>query len=302
MWCKVDDKMHSSPATMAAGNEAMGVWARAESYCADQGTDGYIPAAAVEMFCGSKKAAHRLSNRLTSAGLWENSDGGYRSTGFLQRNPSAADVRIDREAARLRMQRLRGGGHADVRPNNDGTLGEPPANFDRSSPSPYPTRPVPDPIPTETDRSRSLALATPARAPVRAGTNGPSRLTGFATRWGAATGILMDNGHELGLVVENIEGYAKAVARPFEAVSDEAIAAFRQESEGWTEPRPLTAKLFNAKWWEIQARMGGKVPKAKPAAARRRADEPPPRPSPPPARDVFVASFGEDEARRVFGT
>jgi hypothetical protein len=44
-WFKIDDGMHSHPKTLAAGNEAMGLWARCGSYCSHYLTEGRVPRA-----------------------------------------------------------------------------------------------------------------------------------------------------------------------------------------------------------------------------------------------------------------
>jgi uncharacterized protein YdaU (DUF1376 family) len=119
----------------------------------------------------------------------------------------------------------------------------------------------------------------------------PARLAKFGAWWGERTGELMADAHQLGMLVDKLEAYAAKVKRPFEDVADEAIAAFRAEVESWREPRPLTAKLANGKWSEIQPRMAGKVPKAKPSPSAK-PDEKPASPRQPSARDVFVSKFG----------
>jgi len=146
-WAKLDDKLHSRADTLAAGNEAMGVWVRCESYCADHETDGHLPRAVVELISGGKKSMHRLGGLLVKAGLWSETPGGYLSVGFLDRNPSKADADAKRaaETARKKAQRDRrpGIGPTDV------PHGVPPGQDAESHPlsHPCPAPPVPDPYP-----------------------------------------------------------------------------------------------------------------------------------------------------------
>lgn len=64
-WGKLDDKFHSHPKVLAAGNEAVGVYARALSYCADHNTDGFV-----SRVWAKQIATVKLLNRLTQVGLW----------------------------------------------------------------------------------------------------------------------------------------------------------------------------------------------------------------------------------------
>ena len=105
-----------------------------------------------------------------------------------------------------------------------------------------------------------------------------ARGSGFARRWGEVTGELLPDAHQLGQVRAKLESYAVAASEPLESVADKALAAFAVEVSGWSEPRPLTAKLFNEKWSEVQARMAGKVPasSARPRAGPARSGPFPP--------------------------
>jgi hypothetical protein len=41
-WARLDDKFHSDPKILAAGNAAVGLYARSIAYCADHLTDGVV--------------------------------------------------------------------------------------------------------------------------------------------------------------------------------------------------------------------------------------------------------------------
>lgn len=65
-WFPVDDALHSHPKARKCGDEALGFWARAGSFCMAYLTDGFVPDWWVkEQVKGAAKAA-----RLVSAGLW----------------------------------------------------------------------------------------------------------------------------------------------------------------------------------------------------------------------------------------
>lgn len=106
-WFKVDDGLHSHPKAMEAG-DAMALWVMAGSWCADQLTDGFIPAYMV----------HRLSvngaehaRRLVEVGLWEPAEvggrTGYRFHDWDDMQPSRQVIREVREASRKRVQDYR---------------------------------------------------------------------------------------------------------------------------------------------------------------------------------------------------
>ncbi len=66
-WFKVDGKFHSHPKRYKVGLRAMGLWVAAGSWCADQLTDGHIPAAVLPLLGGTRADAKAL----VDAGLWE---------------------------------------------------------------------------------------------------------------------------------------------------------------------------------------------------------------------------------------
>lgn len=63
----LDDGFHHNRKIVKAGNEAAGIYARALSYCADEGTNGFVPKAwTLEIVAGRRAAL----DKLTKAGLW----------------------------------------------------------------------------------------------------------------------------------------------------------------------------------------------------------------------------------------
>lgn len=99
-WAKLDDVFHNHPKVLKAGNEAIGMHARALSYCACYLTDGFVPDEFV-------KRRHRLARRLCVAGLWARVEGGYKIHDYLDFNPSAEKVRAQRELDQVRKDSRR---------------------------------------------------------------------------------------------------------------------------------------------------------------------------------------------------
>lgn len=63
----LDDGFHHNRKIVRAGNEAAGIYARSLSYCADEGTNGYVPRAwALEIVAGRRG----VLDKLTKASLW----------------------------------------------------------------------------------------------------------------------------------------------------------------------------------------------------------------------------------------
>lgn len=149
-WFKVDDNLAFHHKVIAAGNPAMGLWVRAGSACAQQLTDGFIPAHMATAL-GTKAQAERL----VSAGLWERAEGGYKFHEWAARQPSKASVEAERavhsERMRVYRERKKTGKQttsAQVSGSRDGarTGNEQRTNNARAG---VPSRPVPTVLPTE---------------------------------------------------------------------------------------------------------------------------------------------------------
>jgi hypothetical protein len=102
-WFKLDDRVHCHPKTLAAGDEAFGVFCRLGSYASQHGTNGFISDDAAK----SITRKQRVLDRLVQVGFLERVDGGYQIHDFLDWNPSAEKVRQERDSARQRMARGR---------------------------------------------------------------------------------------------------------------------------------------------------------------------------------------------------
>lgn len=130
---------------VAAGNEAVGAWARAGSWSAspENLTDGLIPAGVAAAIAPAK-----VWKRALDAGLVEARPGGaYQIHDYLDRNPSAAKVRAEREAWAARQRKARGESPPESQPLSR-------RDIDRDSLKESPTTsrvnhsaPDPDPLP-----------------------------------------------------------------------------------------------------------------------------------------------------------
>lgn len=146
-WFKVSDGLAFHGKAISAGNEAIGAWVRAGAWSSapDNLTDGFIPRGVATTI-----APARVWSRLIASGLVETpTDGrdGYQIHGFLDYNPSADDVRKERETTRKRVEswreKRRGGNGASNAVTSSVTNGvRTPAVH---VPRPVPSRPCTDP-------------------------------------------------------------------------------------------------------------------------------------------------------------
>lgn len=104
-WVRLDDNMPMHPKILEVGHDAAWLHVCGIAYCSRLLTDGRIPSAAVSMLGGPVKALPKL----LAAGLWQQDGSDYVVVGYLDWNPSRADVerkRDDRaEAKRMAGQR-----------------------------------------------------------------------------------------------------------------------------------------------------------------------------------------------------
>jgi hypothetical protein len=117
-WFRIDDKAHSHPKLIKAGNAALGLWLRCGSYAAQHLTDGIVPGVVAELYGTKPQAA-----KLVKAGLWHEhghecpsgcpnpAPGDYAFHDFLEdgRNTSRARHDAERKKARDRQARHREG-------------------------------------------------------------------------------------------------------------------------------------------------------------------------------------------------
>ena len=101
-WVRLDDGFYDNPKVLRAGDAAIGLYARALSYCGRHLTDGFVPTEFVRHLSA-------VADRLVRAKLWERVPDGFRVHDYLAYNPSRAQARQKR---RLRAEAGRTGGRA----------------------------------------------------------------------------------------------------------------------------------------------------------------------------------------------
>ncbi|GAB2918394.1 hypothetical protein ACFMQL_20370 [Nonomuraea fastidiosa] len=106
-WFKVDDGFHSHRKTLMSRPAALGLWVVAGSWSSANLTEGFIPDRVLgRLMPGAKK----LARELVEVGLWERvdePDKGFTFHDWGHYNPTADEVRSERERARERMRNLR---------------------------------------------------------------------------------------------------------------------------------------------------------------------------------------------------
>ncbi|MFD6490332.1 hypothetical protein [Streptomyces sp. NPDC060188] len=140
-WFRIDDKAHSHPKLIKAGNAALGLWLRCGAYAAQHLTDGIVPGVLAELYGTKPQAA-----KLVKAGLWHEhghdcrsgcpdpAPGDYVFHDFLDdgRNTSRARHEAERKKARDRQAKHReggrDGGNGDQKPDEKNNF-----TFDSSS-------------------------------------------------------------------------------------------------------------------------------------------------------------------------
>ena len=155
-WFKVDDGFAFHRKTLKASNQAIGLWVKAGSWCAQQLTDGHVPVGVILAFgCSLEDAGN-----LVDAELWEVDGDGFRFLNWIEFQPSKETIEAERERARVRKQEWR-----DKKAGLNGSPSGRPTGTDNGTPTgtdggtndgvpptptrPDPTRPDPTVLPTE---------------------------------------------------------------------------------------------------------------------------------------------------------
>lgn len=91
LFVRINDDFHSHPKVRAAGNAAIGLWARSLSFAGCYLTDGHVP-----MLDALALGRRQDAAALVSAGLWIPNGDGFVIHQFLEWNPTAEEVRARR--------------------------------------------------------------------------------------------------------------------------------------------------------------------------------------------------------------
>ncbi len=107
VFAQIDDQMPDHPKLLAAGPMAGWVFVCGICYCARMLTDGFIPTGQVRKLADIDDVTP-LVTRLITAGLWEETAGGYRVHDYTAWNPTAEQVKERRAKSKQRQDRWRG--------------------------------------------------------------------------------------------------------------------------------------------------------------------------------------------------
>lgn len=257
-WSKLDDGMWSHPKFLGLSNAAVGVWAKALSWTAQQLTDGALPKALKMVL----RASDEDVAELVEAGLWDEAGTGWQIHDYLEFNPSRESVLAERAKGRDRAQRSyqrRAEAKSDSSPEDNPKDAESSAILRQVFGDSSTTRPVPSrPVPEEEDHTHN------AREP--SNETFPGELAdyvrlGFSRRYlkkQASAPNPLQLGKAVPLVVQWLETSAPLRAKSPKALCDAVLDAFFASSKAsesrfrpgflasdpgeWLDPpRPLAA-------------------------------------------------------------
>jgi hypothetical protein len=108
-WFRIDDTFADHPKVTDAGNAAAGLWVRCGTYSSRFLLDGLVPEQIARRYGGRREI-----DRLVASRLWLPVDDGYLMPDFLDYNPSAEQVKLERKRAAERQRRQRAKGYSAV--------------------------------------------------------------------------------------------------------------------------------------------------------------------------------------------
>lgn len=107
-WIRWDVDYFTNPKAITAGVEGRALHMASACWSGMHATDGYVPADAVRVLCMWADVPQRKAlDRVVDSGLWVANGTGFVLPGYLERNPSRADVERERAAQRERQRRYR---------------------------------------------------------------------------------------------------------------------------------------------------------------------------------------------------
>jgi hypothetical protein len=105
-WARIDDQLAFHRKVVSAGNASVGAWIRMLTWCAAHLSDGRVPESIARII-----ATQDEIDRSVRAGLLEQSGNDYVIHDYLQWNPSAEEVRQQRELDRERKRGRKSNGN-----------------------------------------------------------------------------------------------------------------------------------------------------------------------------------------------
>jgi hypothetical protein len=142
-WFKIDDTFAMHEKVMAAGNAAVGLWARSGAWSMQQLTDGFVPDHVLRAL-GTPKERRTL----VEVSLWVEVEGGITFKNWEERQPTKIQVEAARQAAAERQRHARERSKSQRESRRDNGVSHGP---------PDPTRPDPTPKDKETKARKKPA-------------------------------------------------------------------------------------------------------------------------------------------------
>lgn len=151
-WFRVDDSFYRHRKVRKLGRDkagAVGLWLLCGAWCAENLTDGFVPAEQVELWDGPRR---KYARRLVEVGFWheaeQDGETGYQFHDWADYQPTRASVEADREAWRAKKaeQRERKRLKASRRVSPGDTREDTTQDGNRESRE-SPALPVPGPVP-----------------------------------------------------------------------------------------------------------------------------------------------------------
>lgn len=235
-WLRFDDDMldHEKwrSALREGGDAVLLVWFRLTSWCSRRLTDGRIPAKMVaEIACleRSKSRARALEALVESGLCARHIDGAIVISGYLERNPSKADVLAERDrrakAQRDYADRKKLTGQRPIRLPGPDPVGLP-------EPDDVPSQSHPNPVPIPEEGERAPTLLPPSKRERRLDAQALSlnRLIHKYPPDFEPTKANQTRGHELGLSDEEIwQRWFESKEKPYPHGFEDPEAQFNRE-------------------------------------------------------------------------
>ena len=117
-WARLDDTLPVHPKVRALSDAAFRLYICAICWSNLNMTDGHIPSAQLRYISDVRRPT-LCADQLVQAMLWEVATDGWRIHDYLEYQPSAENVRLEREAKRQRQERWRSGRDASQDPPQD---------------------------------------------------------------------------------------------------------------------------------------------------------------------------------------
>ena len=184
-WVKLHDGFPEHPKLEAAGDLAGWLFVCALCYCNRAETDGFVPDGRVAKLTGLKQP-ERLAERLVEVGLFDRAEGGYEIHDYLEFQPSASDLKRQRDQKAERMARWRA-----KRRNGDA--------------------PVEGDVDASTPASRDAGVTlSPTPTPKEGGSNDPSRREDVEQLCALLADLICENGTPKGRIGWPSKGWRDA--------------------------------------------------------------------------------------------